>query len=64
LWATRSLSFEGIARLISSVVFGMFNYWASIFLLPNEVLECITKIYRNYLLGGTKDSKKIPHISC
>ena len=49
LWAIRSLSFIERARLISSVVFGMYNYWASIFLLPNEVLESITKIYRIYL---------------
>jgi len=44
LWVARSLLFTGRARLISNVVFDMFNYWASIFLLPNEVLESITKI--------------------
>jgi len=63
LWATKSLSFAGRARLISSVVFGMFNYWASIFLLPDEVLGSITKICGNYLWGDTEDSRKIPHIS-
>jgi len=49
LWATRSISFARRAKLITSVIFGMFNYWASIFMLPNEVLDNITKIYRSYL---------------
>ena len=64
IWATRSLSFAGRAMLINGVIFGMFNYWASIFLLPKTVLEKITTIYRNYLLGGgTEEHTKIPHIS-
>jgi len=63
IWATRNLSFAGRALLINSVIFGAFNYWASIFLLPNEVLEQLTKLYRNYLWSGTADVKRIPHIS-
>ena len=54
IWATRNLSFVEIAKLISSITFGMFNYWASIFLLPNEVLKSITKISRDYLWGVQK----------
>jgi len=49
--------------LINSVVFGMFNYWASIFILPNEVLSQITKLCRNFLWGGTPEYKKAPYIS-
>ena len=30
IWATRNISFAGRAVLINSVIFGMFNYWASI----------------------------------
>ena len=52
LWQTRTFSFVGRARLIGSVLFGMFNYWASIFLLPKEVLESLTSISRAYLWGG------------
>ena len=62
-WATRNISFAGRAMLINSVVFGMFNYWASIFILPNEVLSRITKICRNFLWGGTPEYKKAPYIS-
>ena len=49
--------------LINNVIFGMFNYWASIFLLPQSVLEKITSICRNYLWGETEDHTRIPHIS-
>ena len=34
IWATKNLSFAGRSMLINGVIFGMFNYWASIFLLP------------------------------
>ncbi|KAJ8420726.1 hypothetical protein Cgig2_010421 [Carnegiea gigantea] len=37
IWSTRSISFTRRAMLISSVIFGMFNYRASIFILPNNV---------------------------
>ena len=63
VWSTRSLSFAGRARLINSVIFGMYTYWASIFLLPNEVLDKITQISRNYLWSASEDHKRTPHIS-
>ncbi|KAJ8420992.1 hypothetical protein Cgig2_013321 [Carnegiea gigantea] len=56
--ATRSISFACRLMLISSVVFGMFNYWASIFLLPIEVVDRITQICRNYSCSGTDEFKK------
>ncbi|KAJ8435318.1 LOW QUALITY PROTEIN: hypothetical protein Cgig2_026410 [Carnegiea gigantea] len=46
---TRNISCAGRARLINSVIFGMYTYWASIFLLPTEVTDKITGICRNYL---------------
>ncbi|KAJ8424331.1 hypothetical protein Cgig2_003526 [Carnegiea gigantea] len=63
IWATRNLSFAGRAMLINGVIFGMFNYWASIFLLRQNMLEKITTICRNYLWGGTEEHTKVPHIS-
>jgi len=50
--ASRNLSFASIAVLINGVIFGMFSYWASIFLLPKEVVDQITNICRNYLWGA------------
>ncbi|KAJ8422603.1 hypothetical protein Cgig2_022665 [Carnegiea gigantea] len=63
IWATKSLSFAGRARLISSVIFGMYACWATIFILPNTGLDKITQICRNYLWSGSKDAKRKPHIS-
>jgi len=34
LWSSRSLSLAGRAQLLNSVVFRMYNFWASIFILP------------------------------
>ncbi|KAJ8429046.1 hypothetical protein Cgig2_034075 [Carnegiea gigantea] len=43
-WVTRSISFARRAQLINSVLFVMFNYWASIFLHPTEVQHtCLPK---------------------
>ncbi|KAJ8435469.1 hypothetical protein Cgig2_021102 [Carnegiea gigantea] len=63
IWATKSLSFAGRARLINSVIFGMYAYWATIFILPNTVLDKIMQICRNYLWSDSEDAKRIPHIS-
>jgi len=63
LWSTRNISFAGRAVLINTVIFGMFNYWASIFILPSEVLEKITQISRNHQRSGTADFKRAPRIS-
>jgi len=63
IWATRDLSFTGRARLINSVIFGSFSYWASIFLLPNAVIERLTQLCRNYLWSGSTEFKRVSHIS-
>ena len=62
-WATRNLSFAGLAMLINSIIFGMFNYWASIFLLPQNVLDKLTTLCRNYLWGGSEEYTRVPPIS-
>ena len=38
-WSTTNISFAGRAQLINSVVFGMYSFWASIFILPKEVID-------------------------
>lgn len=47
IWAIRNISFAGRALLINNVIFGSFNYRASIFLLQNEVLDKLTQLCRN-----------------
>ncbi|KAJ8427302.1 hypothetical protein Cgig2_002214 [Carnegiea gigantea] len=56
IWATRNISFAGRARFINSVIFRMYSYWASIFLLSTEVTKKITQICRNYLWTGVKST--------
>ncbi|KAJ8419838.1 hypothetical protein Cgig2_030549 [Carnegiea gigantea] len=59
-WATKSISFVGRAQLLNLVVFGMISYWASIFILPQDVIDQLNQIYRNYLLGGDGRIPKKP----
>jgi len=62
-WAIINIYFAGRAMLINSVIFGLVNYWATIFLLPSEVIERITQICRNFLWSGTDAYKRILPIS-
>ena len=41
----------------------MYAYWASIFLLPSEVIDKLTKMCRNYLWGGSEEYKHSPLVS-
>jgi len=63
IWATKSLSYVGRVMLINTVVFGMFNYWAFIFILPIEAVSKITQLCRNYLWGGAAEFKRLPYVS-
>jgi len=49
---TRNLSFAGRAQLINTVVFGMYGFWISIFILPQEVIDKLNQPCRNFLWGG------------
>ncbi|KAJ8435837.1 LOW QUALITY PROTEIN: hypothetical protein Cgig2_003860 [Carnegiea gigantea] len=63
LWATNNISFAGRAQLLNSVIFGMFNYWATIFVLPQEVIDQMNQICRNYPWGGIVDYQRSPFTS-
>ena len=41
----------------------MFSFWASIFILPQEAIDQMNQICRNYLWGGMVDYKRNPFIS-
>ena len=34
LWSSRSFSFAGKAQLLNSVVYSMFSYWSTMFIIP------------------------------
>jgi len=60
-WSRRSISFVGRANLFNSVIFGMYNFWASIFILPQEVIDYMNQLCRNYFWWGLQSSKD-PHL--
>ena len=45
-WTSKFLSYAGRAQLIHSVLVGIQNYWASMFILPKYVLKQVEKIMR------------------
>ncbi|XP_062104315.1 uncharacterized protein LOC133815494 [Humulus lupulus] len=58
-WASRHLSFAGRIQLIHSVLFGLRNYWMSIFVLPHSVTRVVEKLCRGFLWGVNGNRSKI-----
>ncbi|XP_062094015.1 uncharacterized protein LOC133800051 [Humulus lupulus] len=58
-WASRHLSFAGRIQLIHSVLFGLRNYWMSIFILPQSIIKEIEKLCRGFLWGVNGNRSKI-----
>ncbi|GJT68149.1 RNA-directed DNA polymerase, eukaryota, reverse transcriptase zinc-binding domain protein [Tanacetum coccineum] len=48
-WKNKFLSYAGRVQLIASVLSSMQNYWASVFLLPKQVIYEINKILKGFL---------------
>jgi len=48
-WSTRSLSYANRLALVNTVVIGVYKFWASIFMLPKEVTQDITRLCRDYI---------------
>ncbi|XP_062104358.1 uncharacterized protein LOC133815544 [Humulus lupulus] len=61
-WASRHLSFAGRMQLIHSVLFGLRNYWMSIFVLPHSVTKEVEKLCRGFLWGVNGSRSKV-HIA-
>ena len=51
VWASRHISYVGRLVLVNTVLFGMFNFWAQVFILPEEVVNQVIKLCRNFLWG-------------
>ncbi|XP_062075097.1 uncharacterized protein LOC133779116 [Humulus lupulus] len=58
-WASRHLSFAGRILLIHSVLFGLQNYWMSIFILPQSIIKEIEKLCHGFLWGVNGNRRKI-----
>lgn len=61
-WASRHLSYAGRIQLIHSVLFGLRNYWMSIFILPQSVVKEVEKLCRGFLWGLNGNRSKL-HIA-
>jgi len=48
VWSSRHVSYASQTVLINSALFSMYTFWGSIFILPQEVVEQVTKACRNY----------------
>lgn len=54
----RSLSFTGRLQLISSVIFGVVNFWCTAFLLPKGCINRIESLCSRFLLSGNIENEK------
>jgi hypothetical protein len=50
---TRTLSYAGRVQLINSVLFFIQVYWASLFLLPGQVIKNVEQIMKSFLWSGS-----------
>lgn len=57
-WTIKSLSFAGRIRLVASVIYGMVNFWSSVFALPKRFYEkvdslCCAFLWKNRASSAT-----------
>lgn len=55
-WAVRSLFFVGCLQLISSVIYGLVNFWCSTFLLRKGCVKRIEALCTRFLWTGDNES--------
>ncbi|XP_074291945.1 uncharacterized protein LOC141618761 [Silene latifolia] len=56
----KKLSFAGRLVLVKSMLSTMFNYWASLFVLPKGVINRVDAICKNFLWEGSTEHNKAP----
>ncbi|XP_019263741.1 PREDICTED: uncharacterized protein LOC109241454 [Nicotiana attenuata] len=62
-WGTRHLSYARRVQLVNSVLLHIHRYWATIFLIPKQVLKSITAMCRNFILDGKPVTNKPPLVA-
>lgn len=62
-WTIRNLSFAGRLQLIQSVLYGMFNFWASVFPLPKGCIDAIEQMCNAFLWSGDSESARGAKVS-
>ncbi|XP_050207686.1 uncharacterized protein LOC126657101 [Mercurialis annua] len=56
-WTSNFLSYVGRLQLITSVLMRMHSFWASVVILPKNVVKNIQKICSRFLWNGTKEGR-------
>ena len=62
-WTARHLSFAGRLQLLQSVIYSTINFWASIFILPNQCLKKLEQMCNAFLWSGAPNSARGAKIS-
>ncbi|XP_021732722.1 uncharacterized protein LOC110699537 [Chenopodium quinoa] len=57
-WATKHLSYAGILQLVKSVLFGIQDFWAQIFVLPKKIIREMESRFRCFLWSGKSNPTK------
>ena len=54
-WTSKFLSYAGRIQLVQSVIAGIQNYWAGMFMLPKSVIKQVEMLMRRFLWSGGID---------
>ncbi|XP_074298711.1 uncharacterized protein LOC141629637 [Silene latifolia] len=58
-WSSTLLSYAGKVQLLSSVVFGLENFWCSSGLLPKSIIKLIDQMCKNFFWGIEHSHRKL-----
>lgn len=62
-WAIKCLSFAGRLQLISSVIYGLINFWMSEFALPKGCIKDLEKLCNSFLWAGNLTKRTAAKVS-
>lgn len=62
-WSVKLLSFAGRLQLLRIVIFGLFNFWASVFMLPKGCIDNIESLCARFLWAGNIEKKGIAKVA-
>jgi len=63
VWATKTTTYQGRVTLTNSVLMGIFNFRANIFIILQGMIREVEKLCRNYLWGADDTYKKVPFVA-
>ena len=63
IWSFRNLSYTTRMQLVNSVLMSLHQYWAQVFVIPQQVLKRITQICRSFLWSGQYFTMKLGNIA-